>query len=75
MPTAFSINIIFEKDCGKCRLLAPKAFFCYFFAALGKKVEDIKANICTLTVFGARPNPSSTKNWQYQNALDVFSKP
>jgi hypothetical protein len=55
--------------------LAPKAFFCYFFAALGKKVEDIKANICTLTVFGARPNPSSTKNWQYQNALDVFSKP
>jgi hypothetical protein len=55
--------------------LAPKAFFCYFFAALGKKVEDISANICTLTVFWARPNPSSTKNWQYQNALDVFSKP
>jgi hypothetical protein len=27
--------------------LAPKAFFCYFFAALGKKVEGISANICS----------------------------
>jgi hypothetical protein len=41
-----------------------KAFFCYFFAALGKKVEDIRAKISTSTVFG-----------QHQNALDVFSKP
>jgi hypothetical protein len=41
--------------------LAPKAFFCYFFAALGKKVEDISAKICTSTVFLARPNPPSAK--------------
>jgi hypothetical protein len=26
----------------RASLLAPKAFFCYFFAALGKKVEDIR---------------------------------
>jgi hypothetical protein len=39
----------------RASLLAPKAFFCYFFAALGKKVEDIKAKICTSTVF-----------WQHQ---------
>jgi hypothetical protein len=35
----------------RASLLAPKAFFCYFFAALGKKVEDIKAKISILTVF------------------------
>jgi hypothetical protein len=59
----------------RASLLAPKAFFCYFFAALGKKVEDIKAKLCTSTVFWAKPNPPSTKNRQSQNALDVFSKP
>jgi hypothetical protein len=59
----------------RASLLAPKAFFCYFFAALGKKVEDISAKISISTVFLARPNPPSTKNWQYQNTLDVFSKP
>jgi hypothetical protein len=32
--------------------LASKAFFCYFFAALGKKVEDIRAKISTSTAFG-----------------------
>jgi hypothetical protein len=42
---------------------------------LGKKVEDIKAKISISTVFLVKPNPPSTKNWQYQNALDVFSKP
>jgi hypothetical protein len=45
----------------RASLLAPKAFFCYFFAALGKKVEDISAKICTSTVFLARPNPPSAK--------------
>jgi hypothetical protein len=41
-----------------------KRFFLLLFAALGKKVEDIRAKISTSTIFG-----------QYQNALDIFSRP
>jgi hypothetical protein len=41
----------------RASLLAPKAFFCYFFAALGKKVEDKRANICSIHLVFKQDKP------------------
>jgi hypothetical protein len=35
----------------RASLLTPKAFFCYFFAALGKKVEDIALRLALQLFF------------------------
>jgi hypothetical protein len=56
----------------RASLLAPKAFFCYFFAALGKKVEGISANICsTHLIFEQYQLTKSPR----KTLGEVFSKP
>jgi hypothetical protein len=56
----------------RASLLAPKAFFCYFFAALGKKVEDTSAKISSIHLVFEQYQPTKSPR---KNAGEVFSKP
>jgi hypothetical protein len=60
----------------RASLLAPKAFFCYFFAALGKKVEDISANIySTHLIFEQYQPTKSPREYAGRSFQQALFKP